>query len=570
MASQEEAVCLGSFASRLSSALDQSDDGAVNQPLHSSAEKLASFFEPTSTETGENGSYCCSVPSLQARASGDSRVQPNNKKKLVSSRPSSKPLLEDAVAVCMKQTLQYKQKDLVNLPITLLQNLTRSFMSLVDSRLRSSVQALAQHQKLQHQLLLMSQSNNQQQHQEVRDMTTMTKILAGILFYSPSPSTSGSKTSKQNVAGGGASCHAIEPTTVVTTFRTLAFSEKSGQGDYVAPLIMEAVMDLKILGGEMVIPITIEAPGTIQASFVAPRHTNTSPLSQSQKEPASSLLIKEVEVVIDTTALLQSMMRQARSAVSQVLRCATKQAASKMVTAMAAENTENHELVQSVLATQQLPTHPGQSPLLRALSFLSSSASSSSSVDLLSSQQNCDGSGGFAGCVNHGNDNLERQCSFSSSSPSPPRIIPSPTTQAAKSGTSGSASKSSSCGSSGGLALLASALKNINQQEVKPNDINSASNEASSPPSPTRDRSSSGLELLMAALKQQQDKNNGTEKRARSICGSTAEATEAGVDDSAKDTGNDVTDGGPRTIQQQQQHHPFKKQKTSSYPLFKQ
>ena len=94
------------------------------------------------------------------------------------------------------------------------------------------------------------------------------------------------------------SSNPINPTALVTTFRTLAFSQSAGDGSYVVPAVIEAAFDFDVLGQLTI--VTLEAPATITGHF----STNT---------PKSELT--RVEVEIDTAALLNSMMSQVREIV---------------------------------------------------------------------------------------------------------------------------------------------------------------------------------------------------------------------------------------------------------------
>ena len=76
---------------------------------------------------------------------------------------------------------------------------------------------------------------------------------------------------------------------------------------------METVIDLNIL--RQLVTITFVAPGTIQGSF----------------NSSSNCLLTNVEVVLDTVALLQSMMKQARSAVREAIIIASGVASNLLV-----------------------------------------------------------------------------------------------------------------------------------------------------------------------------------------------------------------------------------------------
>ena len=177
----------------------------------------------------------CSVPSLMIK-----------QKKTGFFPSNSKPLLENAAASNLSSPVEIAPHRLDALPLNLLWNLSKSFLYLVDSRLRFSMKALAQRGD--------------------------SRLLFALLSADP-----------------------VQPTTIVTTFRTLAFCEATDEG-YVLPLVLEVVLDLTILGN--LHTVRVEAPGTIEGTFVG-----------------GDSILDSVQVQLDTGALLQSMMKVAREAV---------------------------------------------------------------------------------------------------------------------------------------------------------------------------------------------------------------------------------------------------------------
>jgi hypothetical protein len=210
----------------------------------------------------EPSSICCTTSSLQLR-----------QKDLAFYPTSSKPLLEDAASNNLRRPIEIPKDKLQSLPMTLLWNLSNSFMSLVDSRLRSSMGAL-----LQHHLL------------KGKEPDSLTWVLVGLLSGSSADSTS-----------------PIKPTTIVTTFRPLKLSERNSDGDYILPLILKLVIDVNIFG--TILAVAVEAPGTVQGSFAG----NTEQLHN-------------IDVQIDTTALLATMMTQARVVIRKAIHLATQKA----------------------------------------------------------------------------------------------------------------------------------------------------------------------------------------------------------------------------------------------------
>lgn len=261
LVSSQQAKIVGSFASLLSCALNVTRAGVIQQPFQASAQQLALFV----TDTLEPTNVCCIASSLQLRQQ-DAAFVPK----------SSKALMQDAAASNLKHPVHVAKCELKNLPTILLSNLSTSFMSLVESRLRSSLKALVP-----------------QQPSANRQDDALTRVLVRLLSASSNP---------------------IQPTMIVTTFRTLAFPETNAAGDCVLPLIMEAVIDLTVLGNS--ISVSVEAPGTIQGSF--------SPRTTARPGPAG---MSTADIQIDTAALLASMMGQARIAARGAIGIATQVAA---------------------------------------------------------------------------------------------------------------------------------------------------------------------------------------------------------------------------------------------------
>lgn len=231
---------LGSFASLLSSALTIDGHSGV-QPLKDSSGTLPRFVSPSI----RTGTACFMMPTLMLKHKDSSR--------------SSYGSIEEYAALNLARPLALTRDELEVAPLTLLGNLIDSFMSLVDSRKRSSLAALFR------------------QSQTQKD-STLTRVLVSLLACSNDP---------------------ITPSTVVTSFRVLQASERNSSGDVVMPLVLETVIDLKIFGS--LVTISVVAPGTIQASF------------------GPDGLITKAEIVLDTLSFLQSMMKQARYAVRKAV-----------------------------------------------------------------------------------------------------------------------------------------------------------------------------------------------------------------------------------------------------------
>ena len=180
--------------------------------------------------------------------------------------------LQETAALNLAKTLELSVDVLEAAPMALLANLCESFSLLIDSRLRSSIAALVRQSQFQ------------------KD-ATLTRVLVGLLACSESP---------------------ISPTTVVTSFRVLSLSDQTPRGELVMPLVMETIVDLTIFGN--LVNVTLVAPGTIQA-YLCPHDG----------------LIQCAEVVLDTVAFLQSMMKQARFAVRKAVAIASNMATKLLI-----------------------------------------------------------------------------------------------------------------------------------------------------------------------------------------------------------------------------------------------
>jgi hypothetical protein len=167
--------------------------------------------------------------------------------------------LEEAAALNLARSVALTLKELSRAPLALLSNISESFVTLLDSRRRSSIQALIR------------QSHHQKD-------STLTRVIVGLLACSKSP---------------------ISPSTIVTSFRTLPACELTQGGELVVPLIMECLIDLQIFGN--LVTVTCVAPGTIQTTI------------------GSDLMICKAEIILDTLSFLHSMMKQARLAVRKTV-----------------------------------------------------------------------------------------------------------------------------------------------------------------------------------------------------------------------------------------------------------
>mmetsp|Transcript_53221 Transcript_53221/g.64164 ORF Transcript_53221/g.64164 Transcript_53221/m.64164 type:complete len:408 (-) Transcript_53221:121-1344(-) len=153
--------------------------------------------------------------------------------------------------------------DVETAPVTLLTNFSDSFMSLVESRLRTSKNALIQE--------VMKRGGSS-------EAKTLLKVLSG----------------------GATASSPISLTTIVTSLRAFPLAEQEvGGEDVFLALVFESTMDMAVLG--TTVTVTAQTSGKISGSF----HYDG--------------LLKRVEIVFDTITLLDSLMKQVRYVVKKVI-----------------------------------------------------------------------------------------------------------------------------------------------------------------------------------------------------------------------------------------------------------
>ena len=245
----EEAKKMSDFATLLSFALNVTEDGTY-QPLGISApDKLVALM-------ASDGSTC-TFPSLQ--------LHRRKHEEHSSCTNTTKAVLADAAASNLRATLTLNATEVETIPLTLLWNLSKSLLSMADSRLRSTVQAL-----------------------QARSSSSARSKLVLELLQERNP---------------------IQLGTIVTSFRALDCSHHvAQQGQQRIPLLFEGVIDLQVLG--QMVTIQLQAPGTIQGSYVAEAHGFDS-----------------VEVVLDTNALLKCMIQETKRLIRRTVSLATQVAA---------------------------------------------------------------------------------------------------------------------------------------------------------------------------------------------------------------------------------------------------
>jgi hypothetical protein len=268
---------VSSFASLLSSALAL-NDGAEPTILNNSAQLLKRFI----CREVVGNQYSSMIPSFLL--------------KHTSFPPSTGTSLEESTALNLARPLSLKPSELSSAPLIVLANVTDSFKTLVDARLRSSTKALIR------------------RSHEMKD-STMTRILVGLLAGMDNP---------------------IVLSTVVTSFRTIPNYEIN-QSQVTMPLIIECVIDLKIFG--KLESITVAAPGIIQTF-----HSN-------------KLSIVKAEIILDTLSLLQGMMKQARKVVRKAVESASSIAKCLLAPTSLLEPDEIEQGVKRYASQQNINQH---------------------------------------------------------------------------------------------------------------------------------------------------------------------------------------------------------------------
>ncbi|CAJ1942898.1 unnamed protein product [Cylindrotheca closterium] len=169
----------------------------------------------------------------------------------------SKESLAVDIATSFDDELQFATSDMQALGPTITRNILQSFMTLVDSRVRSTVQALYKH--AQH-------DSSQRLMQILQTLSTMSDSIV-------TPTKASSRT--QVVEGG------ICPR----------------GGEISAPVLMETIIEVEIMGEQL--SVVLEAAGTIIAMI----------------EPFPSAKIVRAKVAFDTSSFLKTLMANARDCV---------------------------------------------------------------------------------------------------------------------------------------------------------------------------------------------------------------------------------------------------------------
>ena len=247
---------LKKFATLLSGALSVSDEGRFDLLENHGNDLLAvaGISSKGQSKTNPRNDSTCSVPTLLLHQNHPSQHSP----------ALSKEALEKAAAHNLQSPITLQGSAIAHIPIILLWNLHKSFLGLVEARLKSTMQNLAS------------------QPGTIRNPRS--EVLLEILLPSASP---------------------IRISTVVTSFRVLPFVPGNGttKGTNILPLMLDVVVDCRVVGQTM--PATFSLPGAIKGVFL--HH-----------------VLERVNVVLDTKVLLQYMMQEARIVVRRAISIATQ------------------------------------------------------------------------------------------------------------------------------------------------------------------------------------------------------------------------------------------------------
>jgi hypothetical protein len=243
-ATQQDQV-LARFTSLLSCALTVNEQGGLvhypdSQP---SSEQFLKLISPLVT----NDEVFCFIPSLSL------------KKKRPPSATREKASMEIAAASSLAELEGVSKIEVRNIPSILVHNIVKSFMSLVQSRVRSYLTALA----------LQSRKDPSSR------LSPIVEMLSGI------------------------SSDLVKPNTIVSSYRIKGASTRA-HDKWISPLIQETVIDLNVLGE--VISVIISGSGSICGVF---------------DDSGSPPTITKVSLFIDTADFLRSMMAKARDAVKR-------------------------------------------------------------------------------------------------------------------------------------------------------------------------------------------------------------------------------------------------------------
>lgn len=269
---------LSSLAALASSAQATS----LKPPVLSSFEpSISKFLSKTVYKNSNNicSTSSCTIPSLDLKNTKTSSLS--------DSEECSELSLAEKACNNLARPIVLEREEVGRCPPSLLNNVSESFLYLIDARLRSSTKALLP------RVLKQGGGNGK----VVSEAIELIKMLL--------PSKNKGEECEEKEGKGP-----ISLTTVVTSLRVVSDvnvnceHETTNGTDVVLPLVFEAIIDLSCLGN--LITVTINAPGTI-----------------SGRVNSSDMLFENVEICLDCMSLLQSMMKQARSVVKKAIATAS-------------------------------------------------------------------------------------------------------------------------------------------------------------------------------------------------------------------------------------------------------
>jgi hypothetical protein len=231
------------------------------QEQHLTLAKMLSLWPP--------GSTLCKFPCMSLKNS-------------LSARKESMQL-KDVASINMAKPLIATPEDIHTVPSKLLNSLCSSFMTLVNSRLRSSACALLQKARSMDEW-------------KSKEMLMLTSMLVPHQRSRRQP---------------------VVISTAITSFRSLSLTATQlnanvahnaasrTSNELILPLVFEAVIELKLMDTYET-TVTVRAPGSLSGAF----------------SPIMAGLLSEVDVSLETSALLDSLMDSARSVVKQTINAA--------------------------------------------------------------------------------------------------------------------------------------------------------------------------------------------------------------------------------------------------------
>jgi hypothetical protein len=308
----ERLLC--SFASLLSSAIS---DGQEHPSLSFASKAMALPCLISNYSNDCAGNALNSIRNMHMNMADSNTFNPKPKKNsfsfpglaLKSSKSISAKSLnitpQDAAALNLAIPISaHSSSDISTIPITLLQNLRGSLQQLIDSRLRHSILALLPGKK--HGF----EDNDEwklQSRMMRRILTTknVVNITTAVTSFSVVPTSSSS-----GAANANSSPDLSEQTNALNNMKrntgdTRANKNSSSNKTPSLPLVLEIVMDMKILGKRHT--ISLQAQGTIQGQI---HHIDN--------------LLSSVHVALDTMGLLRDMMSQARLVVKNTMKRAAR------------------------------------------------------------------------------------------------------------------------------------------------------------------------------------------------------------------------------------------------------